>query len=57
MIQFYAPDIETSSTLPESESQHCVKVLRKESGDVIDVIDGKGHRFKCRLLEIGRAHV
>lgn len=51
MIQFYAPDIETSSTLPESESQHCVKVLRKESGDVIDIIDGKGHRFKCRLLE------
>lgn len=51
MIQFYAPDIETTLTLPESDSQHCVKVLRKVPGDIIDVIDGKGHRFSCRLLE------
>lgn len=51
MIQFYAPDIETTLTLPESDSQHCVKVLRKTPGDIIEVIDGKGHRFTCRLLE------
>lgn len=51
MIQFYAPDIETTHTLPESDSQHCVKVLRKSPGDIIDVIDGKGHRFTCRLTE------
>lgn len=51
MIQFFAPDIETTLTLPESDSQHCVKVLRKQPGDVIDVIDGKGNRFRCRLLE------
>lgn len=51
MIQFFAPDIETTLTLPESDSQHCVKVLRKTPGDVIEVIDGKGNRFTCRLVE------
>ena len=51
MIQFYAPDIETTLTLPESDSQHCVKVLRKTPGDIIEVIDGKGNRFTCRLTE------
>lgn len=51
MIQFFAPDIKTTLTLPESDSQHCVKVLRKQPGDMIEVIDGKGHRFSCRLLE------
>lgn len=49
MIQFFAPDIETTLTLPESDSQHCVRVLRMKSGDEIEVIDGKGHRFRCRL--------
>lgn len=56
MIQFFAPDIESTLTLPESDSQHCVKVLRKNPGDVIDVIDGKGHRFKCRLLDANHRH-
>lgn len=28
MIIFYAPDIETTLTLPESDSQHAVRVLR-----------------------------
>ena len=51
MIQFFAPDIETTLTLPESDSQHCVKVLRKQPGDLIEVIDGKGTRFTCRLME------
>ena len=51
MIQFFAPDIELTLTLPESDSQHCVKVLRKQPGDLIEVIDGKGIRFTCRLLE------
>jgi 16S rRNA (uracil1498-N3)-methyltransferase len=51
MIQFFAPDIETTLTLPQSDSQHCVKVLRKVPGDLIEVIDGKGNRFSCRLLE------
>lgn len=51
MIQFHAPDIETSLTLPESDSQHCVRVLRKTEGDLIEVIDGRGHRFSCRITD------
>lgn len=51
MIQFYAPDIETTLTLPESDSQHCVRVLRKTEDDIIEVIDGCGHRFSCRITD------
>lgn len=51
MIQFFAPDIETTLQLPEGESQHCVKVLRHTEGDTVEVIDGKGHRFRCLITE------
>ena len=51
MIQFFAPDIAQTLTLPESDSQHCVKVLRKQPGDIIEVIDGKGSRYTCRLTD------
>lgn len=49
MIQFFAPDIESTRMLPESESQHCVKVLRHTEGDTIHVTDGKGRRLTCRI--------
>lgn len=51
MIQFYAPDIEKNPILPESDSQHCVRVLRMKSGDMIEVIDGKGCRYECKILD------
>ena len=51
MIQFYCPDIETDPVLPESDSRHCVKVLRMSQGDELEVVDGHGHRFVCRLLD------
>lgn len=56
MIQFYAPDILTNPLLPESDSQHCIRVLRKQQGDIIDVIDGRGHRLKCRILDPHSKH-
>ncbi len=56
MIQFFAPDITTNHTLPESESHHCVKVLRSQPGDEIEVIDGKGYRHRCRLLDAHAKH-
>ncbi|GHT72286.1 ribosomal RNA small subunit methyltransferase E [Bacteroidia bacterium] len=52
MIFFYAPDILTNSQLPDTEVQHCVRVLRKQAGDVIDVTDGKGHLYKAEITEI-----
>ncbi len=51
MIRFYAPDIENSLVLPESDSQHCVRVLRMTAGDTFEAVDGKGHLFVCRLLD------
>lgn len=51
MIQFYAPDIASSLTLPESDSRHAVKVLRLAEGDTLQVIDGRGHVYTCTLVD------
>ena len=51
MIQFFAPDIEETGILPESDSAHCVRVLRMKEGDTLIVIDGKGYIYDCRLLD------
>ena len=51
MIQFFAPDIRDTLTLPESDSGHAVRVLRLQIGDEVTVVDGKGHRFSCRLVD------
>ena len=51
MLLFYAPDILLRPELPEQESQHCVKVLRKQAGDEIDVTDGKGHFYKAQITD------
>lgn len=56
MIQFYAPDIERTLQLPESDSQHAVRVLRLQPGSRIEVIDGKGHRFTCVLVDAHPKH-
>lgn len=48
MATFYAPDLTTSSTvfqLDEEESKHCVRVLRKNIGDSIFLVNGKGLFF------------
>ena len=59
MIQFYAPNIIETPILPESDSQHCVRVLRMKEGDNLEIIDGKGNRYTCRLIDAHpkRAHV
>lgn len=50
MTLFYAPDIETTLTLPEGESQHCARVLRMQPGDEAEVIDGRGTVYSCRIV-------
>lgn len=57
MIQFYAPDIETSLMLPESDSGHCIRVLRMGLGDRLSVVDGRGHRFICEIIGDHPKHV
>lgn len=56
MIEFYAPDIESTGLLPESDSAHCCRVLRMKEGDEVAVVDGKGHRFRCRIVEAHSKH-
>ncbi|GHT39155.1 ribosomal RNA small subunit methyltransferase E [Bacteroidia bacterium] len=53
---FYAPDIATSLVLPEAEAQHCVRVLRKQAGENIDITDGKGHFYTAEITDAHPKH-
>lgn len=56
MIQFFSPDIESTLKLPESDSRHCCRVLRMQPGDKVVVVDGRGNRYVCRLLDDNCKH-
>lgn len=56
MIQFFSPDIATSPELPESDSKHAVRVLRMKEGDRLQVIDGRGNVYLCRLADAHPKH-
>ncbi|MCE5347722.1 MAG: 16S rRNA (uracil(1498)-N(3))-methyltransferase [Bacteroidales bacterium] len=44
---FYAPDIsEDTYTLDETESKHCIRVLRMTKGAFVRLIDGKGNLYE-----------
>ena len=49
MPRFYAPDIAHTLALPEEEARHCTRVLRMHEGDVIEVVDGAGRLYQCRI--------
>ena len=50
MELFYAYEVSGGvAVLDAEESNHCVKVLRHRAGDDIDVIDGLGTLYHCRL--------
>lgn len=49
MHRFYNPDIATTLQLSEEESKHCVRVLRLKEGDEIEVVDGSGHLYRCKI--------
>ncbi len=56
MIQFYSPDIAETRMLPESDSRHAVRVLRMADGDELQVIDGRGTVYTCRIVEAHPKH-
>lgn len=56
MIRFHSPDLLSTHTLPEVESQHCVRVLRHRAGDTVEVVDGVGNLYTCRLLDEHTKH-
>jgi 16S rRNA (uracil1498-N3)-methyltransferase len=37
--------------LSEEESKHCIRVLRHKSGDIINVIDGKGNLYEAEITD------
>ena len=52
MELFYAYEVSgRSCRLDAEESSHCVRVLRHRAGDEVDVIDGQGTLFHCRLTQ------
>jgi 16S rRNA (uracil1498-N3)-methyltransferase len=53
MHQFYQPELQNGLLeLSEEEARHAVRVLRLNSGDVIEVSDGRGVRAKAELTEV-----
>ena len=52
MHRFYDPNIATTLQLSEEESKHCVRVLRLTEGDEIEVVDGVGNLFLCKIAKI-----
>jgi 16S rRNA (uracil1498-N3)-methyltransferase len=52
MHWFYLPYIEgTNITLPETESKHCIKVLRLGVGEVIYATNGEGTVFEAKITD------
>jgi 16S rRNA (uracil1498-N3)-methyltransferase len=54
MQLFYTPDIDAASStyyLNEEESKHCVRVLRLQTGDKIQLIDGKGSFYTATITD------
>jgi 16S rRNA (uracil1498-N3)-methyltransferase len=52
MQLFYQPDILNGVTeLDPEESRHAIKVLRKTEGDLLRLVDGKGHFFTATITE------
>jgi 16S rRNA (uracil1498-N3)-methyltransferase len=49
---FYTPDISGNTyTLDETESKHCVRVLRLEKGDEITLVDGLGGFYTAEISD------
>ncbi len=52
MQLFYNPDIAPDTnqfSFPKDESRHIVKVLRKKTGDLLNITNGKGYLFEAEL--------
>lgn len=56
LSRFFAPDAGSSATylLPPEESRHAVKVLRLQPGDLLELVNGKGSVYTCRIVEYGK---
>jgi 16S rRNA (uracil1498-N3)-methyltransferase len=58
MDTFYSPDLsQGANELSPEEARHCTQVLRKKSGDSIELCDGLGLRAEARILEASKKKV
>ncbi|HZL09340.1 MAG TPA: 16S rRNA (uracil(1498)-N(3))-methyltransferase [Prolixibacteraceae bacterium] len=49
---FYTPEISGNTfTLDETESKHCIRVLRLQQGDEITLVDGRGGFFTAEITD------
>jgi 16S rRNA (uracil1498-N3)-methyltransferase len=56
---FYKEDITTAQTmvtLDEATSKHIVQVLRMQNGEPLQLTDGKGNLFTCKISDNNRKH-
>ncbi len=53
---FYAPNISTQQTLSEEESRHAVKVIRLKAGSEIELLDGKGGKYRAEIVLAHQKH-
>jgi 16S rRNA (uracil1498-N3)-methyltransferase len=49
MQLFYQPQLPENKFLDPDESKHCIKVLRKNTNDEINIIDGRGTFYKGKI--------
>jgi len=53
MQLFYCPEIiQGDEFLSKEESFHCIKVLRKQTGDFIDITDGLGKFYSAQIVDL-----
>ncbi len=57
MQLFYQPEITQSKYLDAEESGHCIRVLRKKTGDIIHITDGAGGLFKGKISNLNKRKV
>ena len=54
---FTASDDElANNSLNETESKHCVRVLRKKTGDIINITNGKGKLIQAEITDAHQKH-
>mgnify|MGYP000998759559 CR=1 FL=1 len=51
---FYAPEVSPLHQLDADESKHMVRVLRANTGDEFEIVDGRGRRYKGVLKEANK---
>ncbi len=56
MPRFHLSNLDTL-TLTGEEAHHCRDVLRLQSGDELEVFDGRGHAVRCRIEQLTKREV